>query len=375
LSSEARRARGAAAGVVVIAAAAAGVGGWAVGGGTDDAGGTRTAITTGTAAVVRTDVAQNRQFGGVLGYSGSFGLLAAGPGTVTRLPAAGTVVARGGTAYEVDGEPTVLLYGSRPAWRELAAGVPDGADVKQLEAGLKALGYGAGLTVDRHFSAATTRAVRRWQRAEHLPVTGTVPLGQVVFAPAAVRISGADVAVGQQVSPGAPVVHGTGVGQAVVAQIDPTALPGLKPGVPALVLTPDGESHHGRVVAVGAIAVQPTAGDQQGNGGDGGDGGNGGPPMIAVTIVTTPPLTGYLDQTEVQVAMAEQSHEGVLAVPITALRAQPGARYEVVVVDAAGGKRRVPVQTGLFDETSGVAEVSGPGLAPGTKVEVPRDGA
>jgi hypothetical protein len=46
----------------------------------------------------------------------------------------------------------------------------------------------------------------------------------------------------------------------------------------------------------------------------------------------------------------------------------------VIVVDGAT-TRRVPVQTGLFDEFAGLAEVSGPGLAEGQKVQVPRDEA
>jgi hypothetical protein len=64
-------------------------------------------------------------------------------------------------------------------------------------------------------------------------------------------------------------------------------------------------------------------------------------------------------------------HTKVLAVPITALNALSGGGYEVVVVDGAG-TRRVPVQTGLFDDSAALAEVSGPDLAEGQRVRVPR---
>ena len=96
--------------------------------------------------------------------------------------------------------------------------------------------------------------------------------------------------------------------------------------------------------------------------------------MITVTVALAGPMTGLLDQSTVAVALTEQAHAGVLAVPVTALHALPGARYEVVVVEGTT-KRPVPVQTGLFDEATGLAEVSGPGLAEGQHVEVPGGGA
>jgi hypothetical protein len=57
-------------------------------------------------------------------------------------------------------------------------------------------------------------------------------------------------------------------------------------------------------------------------------------------------------------------------VPITALLAEPGGGYAVEVVEG-GARRRVPVKTDLFDETAGVVEVDGPGMAEGTTVTVP----
>jgi hypothetical protein len=61
-------------------------------------------------------------------------------------------------------------------------------------------------------------------------------------------------------------------------------------------------------------------------------------------------------------------------VPITALLAEPGGRFAVVVTGGRAGhvvRRTVPVRTGLFDEVAGVVEVSGPGLAAGQHVAVP----
>jgi HlyD family secretion protein len=71
------------------------------------------------------------------------------------------------------------------------------------------------------------------------------------------------------------------------------------------------------------------------------------------------------------VAITVAAHRNVLAVQIAALNAVANGRYEVIVVDGAT-TRRVPVQTGLFDEFAGLAEVSGPDLAEGQKVQVPQ---
>jgi peptidoglycan hydrolase-like protein with peptidoglycan-binding domain len=362
------RARTAAATGAVLAVVA-GASGWAVTNGRAADGPPPVAsVSTGTADVVRTDIAERHQVAGTLGHVGAYDVVAAAPGTLTRLPPVTSVVERGEAAYEVDGSPVVLLYGARPAWRPFAAGMADGADVRQLETGLRDLGYGAGLTVDRHFSAATARAVRRWQRAARLPVTGTVPLGQVVFAPGAVRIAGHDLDVAEQVQPGTLVEHGTGVGRAVTIDVEPQRLPSVRVGQRVLVTLPDGTTQPGRIAAVGAVAeAAPDASP-----------GNGGPddslPTVPVTVAVQGAIRGFIDQAEVQVSITDRANAGVLAVPITALRALPGGRYEVVVV-SGGTSRHVPVETGLFDETTGMAEVTGPGLAEGQKVEVPRDGA
>jgi hypothetical protein len=58
----------------------------------------------------------------------------------------------------------------------------------------------------------------------------------------------------------------------------------------------------------------------------------------------------------------------VLAVPINALVALAEGGYAVEVVDRAG-RHLVGVHTGLF--ANSLVEVSGAGLAPGTRVEVP----
>ena len=63
----------------------------------------------------------------------------------------------------IDAKATAwVLYGTIPMYRDLGPGVADGADVRQLERNLKALGYDPG-TVDDDWTSATTDAVVDFQ--------------------------------------------------------------------------------------------------------------------------------------------------------------------------------------------------------------------
>ncbi|MEO3856865.1 peptidoglycan-binding protein [Acrocarpospora sp. B8E8] len=225
----------------------------------------------------------------------------------------------------------------------------DSADVRQLEANLRALGY-EGLTVDRHFSLATYYAVRRWQHDAHLPVTGSVPLGQVVFLPRALRVSGHDAQLGEPAQ--GRVLHGTSAVPAVTVQLDPAQISGVKVGDRVEITLPDGSAKDGRVSRVSPVATTTTGSDGQTLS------------TVPITIRLPGKAPRALDQSLVQVAVTTQVHEDVLAVPIVALLARPGGEFAVVV-----DGRQVPVRVRLFDETAGVVEIDG--VSEGTMVEVP----
>ena len=91
--------------------------------------------------------------------------------TVVATP--GATVQRGQTVYQIDGAPVLVLHGSRPVWREFAAGMPPGQDVRQLEEYLAALGFAVS-TVDGWLTSATEAPVRAWQRRQGHPVTEPV---------------------------------------------------------------------------------------------------------------------------------------------------------------------------------------------------------
>ena len=98
------------------------------------------------------------------------------------LPKVGQIVRRGEPLYAIGGEPAFLLYGGVPASRAFTPGMPAGADVAELNRNLR--GYGA--PSGDAFTAATTLAIERFQSEHHLPATGVLPLGSVVFEPGAV---------------------------------------------------------------------------------------------------------------------------------------------------------------------------------------------
>ena len=327
-----------------------------------------TDATTATAPVVTTDVSRREQVSSTLGYSGTFTVNAPGQGTLTWLPPVGAVVGQGKPAYEVDGSPVILLFGERPPWRAFQSGMSDGVDVLQLENNLRSLGYGAGLTVDQHFSSATYRAIRRWQKDSGLAVTGMILLGQVVFVTGTVRIGGGDLDIGAPVEPGATVVHGTSEQRAITVQLSPTMLASVHVGDPVVVSLPDGTTKTGTITTVGAVARQTTS---TGSTGQNSSGSNS-QPTAPVVITVTGEITGVLEDAQVQVGITTETHRNVLAVPIPALRALPGAAYELIVSDGAQ-TRHVPVQIGLFDQVTSLVEVSGEGLAAGQRVEVPSD--
>jgi hypothetical protein len=91
---------------------------------------------------------------------------------------------------------------------------------------------------------------------------------------------------------------------------------------------------------------------------------------VTVTIALTDPSAGgTLDQAPVSVAIAGDTHQGVLAVPVIALLAQPDGKYAVEVV-VNGSRHTVIVTTGLFDDR-GLVEVASTELREGMLVEVP----
>ncbi|HEX4680446.1 MAG TPA: peptidoglycan-binding domain-containing protein [Gaiellaceae bacterium] len=315
-------------------------------------------VPTAFARVVRTDVIARQQVAGTLDFLGGFTVVNAGAGGfVTWLPAGGAIVGRGRPLFELDRRPVVLLYGSRPAYRDFALGMSGGADVRDLKRNLRALGYG-DLTLDGRFDLATLAAVEQWQRARAVAPTGRLALGSIVFAPGAVRVGAAVTSVGAAVQHGAAVEAASATTPGVLVSLDVGAGAQVHAGDRVIVTMPDGSPVPGRVTAVGRIAV--TASSSQG----------GGPPptptVSASIALAHGSASSALDQAPVQVAITTDERRNVLTVPVDALLAQPGGGYAVRTQTGL-----IPVTTGLFDDVASDVEVSGPGLSAGLRVEVP----
>jgi peptidoglycan hydrolase-like protein with peptidoglycan-binding domain len=317
-----------------------------------------------TADIVRTDLTDQTEVDGTLGFADSYTVAGSGHGRLTWLPDEGSTIRRGKRVYEVDGHKVPLFYGAVPFWRTLRSGVSDGRDVRELESNLKALGYGDDVTVDDSFTAATAAAVRAWQDDLGVSQTGAVAPGDVILEPGAIRVKQVKASLGGPA--GGQILTANGTARQITVQLPVTqeelAVDGAKVGVEL----PGGKTATGHITSIGTVATASNSGsdDQDQTGQD--------TETATVPVHITldhPSAAGRLDGAPVTVGFASGTHKGVLAVPVQALLAQSGGTYAVEVVDAAG-RHTVPVELGIFAD--GKVEVSGSGLAAGTKVEVPR---
>jgi multidrug efflux system membrane fusion protein len=302
-----------------------------------------------TAKVTRQTLVDRQAETGDLGYGDAVAVSGRVQGTVTWLPAVDTVVKRGESLYKVDDGPVVLLYGTLPAYRALALNTK-GADVKEFEQNLWALGY-RGFTVDDTYSSSTVDAVKKWQKALGLVQTGTVDLGRVVYATGQVRVAEQKAATGDPAS-GAVLTY-TGTARVVTVELDVADARLAAPGVAVTVKLPDGKTVPGQVTRTKTV-IKPAEGNT--------------PATTKLDVYVSIGDAVSMDQATVDVGFTASQRENVLTVPVAALLALSEGGYGVQVVDG-GSTRVVAVQTGMFAD--GRVEVTGDGLTAGTTVGMP----
>ena len=319
------------------------------------------ATTTATATATRQDIAATTPLTATLGYAGSYTVRGPGGGTLTWLPPAGQVIRQGHALYKTDnGSPVVLLYGSVPAWRSLDEGVT-GEDVTQLNHDLVALGdaNSAGISALGwdYFSWETKAGVEKLQSALGIfSPPGSLPLGQVVFEPEAIRVSQVPGSLGGLAS--GPVLAATSGRHVVTVPLDASQQSEVKAGDKVTVTLPDGRTAPGAVSSVGNVATTSHSGGDTTT-------------TIPVQVkLTHPQAAGSLDQAPVTVNITTATAKNVLAVPVGALLAQATGGYVVEVVGPGNTRRWVPVRPGIFDDASGLVQVTG-ALRPGERVVVP----
>jgi multidrug efflux pump subunit AcrA (membrane-fusion protein) len=318
------------------------------------------------------------------------------PGTAyTWLPAVGEIIRQGQPVYSLSDEPVPLLYGSIPAYRAFYVGMSDGGDVGELTHDLIALGYGDGLAQSDHYSAATAAAAQRWQKACGLPVTGEILLGAVVFEPGPIQVTSVTPSVGESVGDGGAGGGGGGGGsdgsgsggaggggtvlsaastaRQVSIALDVGQQSQVAVGDQVTITLPNNDTTPGVVSSVGTVATSSPSGDgSSGSSSSGSNGPESSNPTITVLVnPTDPAATGTWDQAPVNVTITAGTVSNALAVPVAALRAQPGGGYAVEVTGPDGFHHLVAVNLGLFDDADGMVQVTGTSLAVGQQVVVP----
>jgi multidrug efflux pump subunit AcrA (membrane-fusion protein) len=343
-------------------------------------------------SVTRQSLSEQTSVDGTLGYSGSYTIVVPSAssgggsssgsgssswGTFTWLPADGQVVNQGQRLYSVGNSPVVLLYGSVPVYRGLSEGMT-GTDVQQLNSDLVALGDASKADLDPssdYFGTATATALDKLQSHLGLTQTGTLPVGQAVFQPGAVRVGNVTATLGGPVQPGAPVLTGTSDTRQAVAQVNPTQLSDVGMGAHVSITLPDNQTTPGVVTSIGTTASGTSSDSGSGSNGSSSNSSSSSSSAPATTVnvdirLTDPAAAGRLDQAPITVSITTSTVNNVLAVPTDALISEPSG-YGVEVVGPHDTRQVVPVSLGLFDDSAGLVQISGNGLAAGQQVVVP----
>jgi multidrug efflux pump subunit AcrA (membrane-fusion protein) len=336
-----------------------------------------------TAPVSRQSLTSQTNVDGTVGRSGSYTLVNQSAGEYTELPAAGQVVRQGHVLYRVSGNPVVLLDGTLPSYRSLSVGMT-GADVAELNHDLVTLGYADKAEVTEfgwdYFGWDTQYGVELLQRHLGLEPTGTLTLGQAVFAPAPIKVTSLAGAVvpGEPATPGQALVTASSTIPVVTIALDTGLQTYVKDGAEVTVDLPDGTATAGTISQIGTAVSSSTTSPSAGSGEPGSSssssaagGSSSGQVTIPVQVTLTDPRAAAgLDQAPVSVTITTGRVSGVLVVPVDALLAQPGGGYAVEVT-GPGGHHLVRVTPGLFDDAAGLVQVTGTGLDAGQRVVVP----
>jgi peptidoglycan hydrolase-like protein with peptidoglycan-binding domain len=303
-----------------------------------------------TAVVRRMDLAEKETVTGELGYGTPASLTGRRPGTITALPAQGTVLDRGSVIYQVDAKPVVLFLGTLPLYRTVGPGMTDGPDVKLVEENLRDLGFSGFGTPNTVFTTATAAAIKKWQKKLGVDQTGVIELGDVVVTAAPVRVSTVTAALGADAN--GEVLQYTDTTRWVTASLEEDQKD-LAPVGATVTLTVNGKQVPGTVRSL--VPQAPSDSDR-----DNPD--SSGQKYTATVSIDDVAAIGAVDAGSVDVVFTSGSRAGVLAVPVGALLALAEGGY---AVQLPSGKL-VAVTTGLFAD--GMVEVTGSGLSEGMKV-------
>ena len=347
---------------------------------------------TSTATVTRQSLTEQTQEDATLGDAGSYSVVnqaqgsaadsagssgsGAGSGTFTSLPAVGAVVRQGQVLYAVSGSPVVLLYGNTPAYRDLSEGAT-GPDVAELNADLVTLGYvtaadlGARSGWD-YYSAETAYGVELLQAKLGETQTGSLDLGDAVFLPGAIEITGygTSTVLGGPATAGSVVLTASSTTPVVTIDLDASLQTEVHASEPVSITLPDGSTTSGVVSSVSNVATASSSSSSSSSGGSGSSSSGNAATVTVEVSLDNPKAAGSLNQAPVEVTITTGSVSSALVVPVDALLAQGSGGYAVEVTGSGGRRHLVAVTPGVFDDAAGLVQVTG-NLAPGQKVVVP----
>lgn len=314
---------------------------------------------TSTVAIERRNLEVTEELTGQLATSSQQDLTTIGQGVVTQAATLGTTLQRGNVIARVDDQPTVYLFGFQPVWRSFQPGMSDGADIRQLEENLVALGFDPdNMTVDDTYSAATAAAITAWETSLKLQSPdGVVPAGQVIFGAGPTQVSDS-TAAGTRVTPGSTLATVRPVGgQGLQLTFTVTEeADRYQAGKPVTIVSTDAAKHPATITGIARAA------STSGGGGFGGGGGG----AASFTVTATPNDGSGLVPGPVEVEVPTQLADNALAVPSRALVAVLEGGQAVQLAD---GNRLVRVEVGVFAD--GWVQVTGDQIQQGEKVVVP----
>ena len=141
-------------------------------------------VETTTTVAEQRDLRRFDEWAGTLQPGPASAITAATRGTLTSTIDEGATIVAGDVVAEIDGTAVVALYGPVPQFRELSIDSDAGADIRQLEENLVALGFDptGTVTVDETFSTTTAAIVEAWETALGFDdPDGIVGAGQIAF--------------------------------------------------------------------------------------------------------------------------------------------------------------------------------------------------
>jgi peptidoglycan hydrolase-like protein with peptidoglycan-binding domain len=269
---------------------------------------------------------------------------------LTSLLDVGATADRGTVLYTADEQPVIALIGDLPAWRTLKQGVDDGADVRQLEENLIALGYGTDLEVDETFTADTATAVDAWETdlGRDAP-DSEVSLGDIVFLAAPGDVIGHEAAVGDTLEIGSPVLTIGSEQRVIAAAVGAIDAGGWTAGATVDVEWADTTRSEGTVIGTGREVT---------------DG------QVELTVAIGPGDTEAGERRSgaaATVTLVDARRISAIAVPVAAVVHDAGSPA-VRVAHADGPDHLVPIETGLVAD--GWVEITA-GLHGGEEVRLP----